>query len=253
MIHSQYIVRMAILNMERKFKYNTLFPNDQAKATAFDRLADRYYKGNFGTIAKSDLDVLMFSLYIDRLIEQNRRPDGTLDYTACSDYNISKDLGITQQKVRNLKIKKQLLEPEEFEWQRALASLLENAHYDESTHKVTLNIPDPNLYLEIQNFIEEKGAYIEKTLNNKMLQLRAEYFIQLLVEAEPDKKIQKDIYEHIKKHTKQEQKDESKLQYKSLGKFLCDHEDDIKSLIEGISTLVLPENVVWNCFCKLIT
>ena len=59
-----------------------------------------------------------------------------------------------------------------------------------------INIPDPNLFIEIQNFIEDQGAYVEKQLNSKILQLRIEYYIDLIVALEPDtsrKKIIKEL------------------------------------------------------------
>lgn len=55
------------------------------------------------------------------------------------------------------------------------AKLTENTRYDQDTGKVILSIPNPNLALEIQNFIEDSGAYVEKQLNAKLLQIRAEY------------------------------------------------------------------------------
>lgn len=49
-----------------------------------------------------------------------------------------------------------------------------------------VNISDPNLYLDIQNFIEEKGVVVEKQLNSKLLQIRAEYYIDLVISLEED-------------------------------------------------------------------
>lgn len=44
-----------------------------------------------------------------------------------------------------------------------------------------ISIPDPNLFYEIQNFLEEQGAYIDKQLNSKLLVIREEYFADLLL------------------------------------------------------------------------
>lgn len=56
--------------------------------------------------------------------------------------------------------------------------------------RISLNIPDPNLFLEIQNYLEEKGAFIDIQLNRKILQMRAEYFVELslLLENEENRK-----------------------------------------------------------------
>ena len=86
------------------------FTNEE-KIIAFDEIASQFYEANFGQASKADIELMMFRLYIEKLIKQHRNPDGTVDYRKCSDYKISKDLGITQQRVRNLKVKNQLIHP----------------------------------------------------------------------------------------------------------------------------------------------
>ena len=54
-------------------RYNELFPNDAIKAKAFDEIAKQYYFCNFGTMQKSDSDVLLFSLYIDQILKQTEK------------------------------------------------------------------------------------------------------------------------------------------------------------------------------------
>lgn len=154
----------------------------QEKIDAFDRIAKHFYDMNFGSASKADIELLMFDIYMQKLIGGNTDADGVMDYVACSDYKISKKLGITQQRVRNLKIKKQLVYPNEFEWKKSLASLTNNARMENSM--IVINIPDPNLYYEIQNFIEEKGGYIDVQLNSKLLKIRPEYFLMLCLECE---------------------------------------------------------------------
>lgn len=79
---------------------------DEEKIKNFDKLAEHYYNTNFGTVPKSDIDLLMFSFYLDHLIIECSDKDFVLDYNKASDYVISKTLGITQQKVKNLKVLK---------------------------------------------------------------------------------------------------------------------------------------------------
>lgn len=104
----------------------------EEKVKLFDKIADRFYNANFGQMSKSDIELLMFNFYIEKMVSDSKRPDGTVDYRKCSDYKISKDLGITQQKVRNLKVKNQLIHPIQYDWRRALARLTENARYDKT-------------------------------------------------------------------------------------------------------------------------
>ena len=85
--------------MEKNQKFNLLFYDAQEKAKAFDKIAEVYYNRNFGSISKSDFDVLMFSIYIERLLEKDES-----DMDSYSDYELSKQLGITQSKIKNLNI-----------------------------------------------------------------------------------------------------------------------------------------------------
>ena len=43
-----------------------LFSKDD-KAKAFDEIAKKFYLSNFGSTAKSDIETLMFSIYIERI------------------------------------------------------------------------------------------------------------------------------------------------------------------------------------------
>ena len=58
--------------------YEQLFSNDAGeedvvgKAKAFDQIEEKYYFGNFGSVEKSDLDVLMFSIYIERILNKSQ-------------------------------------------------------------------------------------------------------------------------------------------------------------------------------------
>ena len=84
------------------------------KAKMFDEITAHYYNHNFGSFSKSDIDLLMFKFFLEKEIENNVNGDNLLDYNSVSDYEISKKLGITQQRVRTLKIKKQLIYPTEY-------------------------------------------------------------------------------------------------------------------------------------------
>lgn len=218
----------------------------------FDEIAANFYNANFGQMSKSSLELLMFSFYMDKLIRDNKFEDGTIDYHKCSDYRISKELGITQQRVQSLKIKKQLVYPTEYKWETALAKLTENARYDPETKKVTLNIPDPNLYLEIQNFIEEKGAYVEKQLNRKILQLRAEYYIELVISLEPEDK-RDAITKELKNTFSKREKDNSIFDERHIGKSLMDMAVNVTETAANLSGLVSKDNLLANALFKLLT
>lgn len=81
--------------------YYELFPDDRTKAAAFDRLARHFYDANFGTMAKADIEVFMFSEYIERILANE-----DCSFRDYSDYALSKWLGIPQSPCSKLKGKK---------------------------------------------------------------------------------------------------------------------------------------------------
>lgn len=223
---------------------------EQDKVRFFDEIAKHFYEANFGQMSKSEIELLMFHFYMEKMIADNVDEDGTIDYTKCSDYKISKDLGITQQRVRNLKVKNQLTYPIEFDWKLALARLTENARYDKVSKKIVLNIPDPNLYLEIQNFIEENGAYIEKQLNSKVLQIRVEYYIDLILALETTETREK-VIKNLKKTLKENGRDDLKFDEKEIGKTLINFAVDISKIVANILS-ISPQNQLLQALGNLL-
>lgn len=223
---------------------------DEEKIEMFDEISDCFYNSNFGKTSKTDIELMMFDFYMKKMIAENQNEDGTVDYNKCSDYKISKELGITQQRVRNLKIKNQLVNPIDFAWEKSFARLINNARYEDK--KVILSIPDPNLYLEIQNFIEENGAYVEKQLNSKILQIRVEYFIDLIVSVEPEK-TRKNIIDKIKKHFKETQQEDRMFDDKNIGKTLIDFTANIATIAELVSEFISPSNIIGKALVDLIS
>jgi hypothetical protein len=194
---------------------------NKEKVEMFDEIAKKFYNHNFGTFSKSEMELMMFNFYIKKIVSTNVESDNTLNYNYSSDYYISKDLGITQQKVNNLKIKNQLVNPIEFDWKKSFLKLVGNARFDNKSGKVLINIPDPNLYIEIKHYLENHGGYIETQLNRNLLKIRVEYFIQLLVEIEPEKE-RNIIIKEIKKYIKKENKDENIFSKDNIAKSLLD-------------------------------
>ncbi len=43
--------------------------SEHKKAKAFDKIADLFYKQNFGTTSKSEIELLMFSFFMDEMID----------------------------------------------------------------------------------------------------------------------------------------------------------------------------------------
>lgn len=75
-----------------------LFPNDCSKTNAFEIIANQYYFTNSGTTSKTEIDLLLFSIFFEKLEEAYRE-----NPEQHSDYEISHLLGISQNRVRTLK------------------------------------------------------------------------------------------------------------------------------------------------------
>ncbi len=184
---------------EAKERYNQYFSTAEGKAIAFDKIAERYYFANFGTMSKSDLETMLFSIYLDQILDQHES-----EMESYSDYTLSKALGITQSKISSLKVKKELLYPYSgFDWRKSFARISENVNYENG--KIMLHIPDRNLYLEVKHEIETSGGYVETQLSANLLQIRPEYFLDLMVAISEEKdrnRLRKEIREEFRKKNK---------------------------------------------------
>ena len=146
----------------------------EEKIALFDKIASLYFNKNFGSTSKADFEILLFSEYIEHCIKANLPFD---------DYTVSKDLGVTQSRVRSLKERKELKYPyKEFSWRTAFASAVENAKFDEHDHYVKFIIQDINVMNEARHFIEEKGWYDECSLNKKLLRIPLDCFTDICLD-----------------------------------------------------------------------
>lgn len=184
-------------------RYEKLFPNSGDKASAFDKIAEMFYDKNFSSATKTEIELLMFSIYMDATIESCKKGNNTIDYNECSDYEMGKELGIPQEKVRTLKVKKQARYPVEFDWRQSLLSVKESIRFDKEKNKIIIPTRDPNLYNEIRNYVEEHGGYIEVQRSGNLIQIRPEHFFMLAYEAldsENQVKCRKEIERELRNH-----------------------------------------------------
>ena len=180
-------------------EYDSLFSLED-KANAFDALARNYYAGNFGSMQKSDIDVLMFSLYIERILDKDEE-----NIDAYSDYTLAKHLGITQSRIRNMKYKKQLQYPrKEFKWEKSFYRFCENARFENG--KIRINLRDLNLYYELVNQIDMMGGYAEATITKNLLVITQGEFYALC-----SRMMNKGEIDEIEKSIKKRYKDDEKF------------------------------------------
>lgn len=152
-------------------EYTDFTPEE--KCEAFDRIAACFLNQNFGVTSKNDLELIFFSVLLKHLQANQELYD---------DYTISNILGITQQRVRNLKIKNQLRNQYDYDWQAELVRLAKNARYSDDDRYIIISLDNPILMIEIQHFIEEKGGMVDFALNPKLLKMPTCDFAVLLIE-----------------------------------------------------------------------
>ena len=178
--------------------------SEHKKAEAFDKIADMFYKQNFGTTSKSEIELLMFSFFMDEMIEKYSDENGVLDYRSCSDLTIAKTLGLTPERVHTLKEKKQMRYPVKFDWRDSLKKISDSVRYENG--KINIPVSDPNLYNEISNFIETNGGYIEIQRGKNLIKIRPEYYFMLLYmdcDENDKKKIQREMAKEFKKRNEE--------------------------------------------------
>ena len=151
------------------------------KASFFDELSAHFYKCNFGTCSKSEIDLLMFHFYCELHRDQ-----------ANDSYTMSKTLGITQERIRNFKVKEYLTFPREIPWKELFTEKLKHKiQYNEADKTVEIPVLDPTVFIEIEHQIETSGGYVRYLRNGKILSVTLLDFSRLLVEIDkdlPDKK-----------------------------------------------------------------
>lgn len=220
--------------------YKHLFPTESVKAEAFDKIAELFYNCNFGSTTKMNIETLMFSIYLERILDEK----GPENFNAYSDYTLSKALCITQSRVSNLKIRKELLYPYiGFEWKKSFELLSKKAIFEDG--KIKLYIPDKNLFFEIKNAIEEVGGFVEIQLTPSLLQVNLPYFLDLILAIDGNAS-RTDLIKKINTKMQKYGKDVKIMEEEPIGKALL---NQMPKLIIDLIGECIP---VWGGFVKVI-
>lgn len=140
----------------------------EEKEDLFNNISNMYFKKNFGSISKADLETYLFSVYIEHLLDSGEEID---------DYTIGRDLGLTISRVRSLKERKELKYPRSnYDWRDSFLKYAENAKYDDATKLIKFQIPDVNVIKDARYFFEKNNEYDEYQLNPKLFQCTLESF-----------------------------------------------------------------------------
>lgn len=147
-----------------------------AKRENAEELVKFYFEPSFGARSKSDIDLMMFKIYYAGL-----NGKGALDI------EISRDLKITQAKVRSLKNRLRLVYPQESgedlgHYLEELFATTKYIHYNEKSDKIEITVLDSILYENLKDCLEEDGACLDITLNPKLFSITAEQFIDFALD-----------------------------------------------------------------------
>lgn len=217
--------------MEKEKKWIDFTPKE--KQNAFEQISSCYFNKNFGTMSKSDFETLMFSIYIEHCIDKKLPFD---------DYTLSKNLGITQSRIRALKVRKELKYPKDtFNWKDAFIESIPSARYDEVKRLVKLHISDVNVLIELRSFMDERGWYNEYQLNPKLFQCRADIFIDLCRELDDNgsPQLPQASIEKLKELEDQTEKEQEKSALQKIASGAL--EDGLKGLAVSASKEILLE------------
>lgn len=128
---------------------------------------------NFGTLSKSELDLLVFHYYLlDKQAQVGSR--------YVTDYEIGSDLGLTIQRVRSLRERDALKQEPNDGWKDAFEKCLPNAHCD-ANRDVKIPVPDVNVMKEVRNYFEAHGLYDEYHQNPKLFQCKLDVLIAVCI------------------------------------------------------------------------
>ena len=155
------------MNNENKFE-------EKCKNLLFDDIKENYFNKNFGSLSKTDFELIVFKNYVMACENSG---------ISTSDYDLSKSLGIKQSKIRSLKqLKyKKYNSNDENWWKNELNNNLKNAHYDEINRAIKFIVEDINVKEELIHYVETNGWYDDTSLNKKLITLPLECYVNLLI------------------------------------------------------------------------
>ena len=142
-------------------------------------------KRNFGTLSKSEFDLLVFHYYL-----REKQANSPGKYV--SDYDIGRDLGLTIQRVRSLRERDALKQDPNDGWKDAFEKCLPNAHCD-ANGDVKIPVPDVNVMKEVRNYFEAQGLYDEYHQNPKLFQCKLDVLIAVCINLKSEGNLCKDI------------------------------------------------------------
>jgi hypothetical protein len=155
------------------------------KCELFDFILNEYLKGGFGSMNKSDIDVLVYAVLqksgMDKL----------------SDYNTSIELGLTKQRVRALQ-EKYSVKYDVIEDKEAIKKFQEKLkHAKIEGSYIDIPIQDIALKNYLEAKLDDNNLLLQKQLNSNIFRLRSDDLLSFIDILEPEKEVAKDVIEEI--------------------------------------------------------
>lgn len=186
--------------------FNEIAIPEKSKSKALDFILENVLKLGFGTLNKSDLDLVIFTCIFKNLNKENQ-----------NEIYLSRTLQIPKNKIRSL-MEKMHLKYVRLNSKDAISIFQEKCEYASITSNfIDIPINDIRVKYEIENIMEESNILLHSQLNSKIFRLRIADFFELMITFEtilndslkrPDleKKLIKTLLESIKKDKKFESK-----------------------------------------------
>ena len=156
----------------------------------------------------------------------------------CDDYTISKELGITQRVVNNLKIKKELKYPKNDadSWKEELPSIISNASYENG--RIKLYIENPVVRMELEHILVNQGNFADYSFNPHILSLTPLCFLSILplISDSDGEKIKEYIIKKISGNAREEKELSEKIESDSFSKTV--KEKGIELTFDIISNII---------------
>jgi len=149
--------------------------NEQEKHEFAEQFVERYLAQGFGSLPKSEIDLLVFHLLTK-----------THAYRGKSNYEISSLLKIPESRVKTLRMNS-ALKYEDINSKSVLSRIIQRFVESEQFAefeggKVELSLEDPIEKRELENFLKVRGHHAEYTLNSEVLRISTVRLFELIVE-----------------------------------------------------------------------
>ncbi len=191
-----------------------LFPGEES----FIRVAENYYNKNFGTMTKSELELLMFTILYEKREEQKMAVD---------DVSLAFALGISVQRVDGLKEKMMLKKSEDeldkLQWKEKVSELIQKkaVTYDASAKSFSIIVSDVFVFYKAIEALRNNNLPYQETAKPRGLILSEAAFVAIAYEccdsAEKKKSFEETVKNYLPDHNIGEM-----LNGKSFGRTLLD-------------------------------